>query len=141
MSRRLLVIDDEEAIQQIIEACLVDLGGWDVLTASSGRDGIALAQAHAQTGQSEGIDGILLDISMPDLNGFETLALLKSDPITEAIPVVLLTARVLTADRQQFESLAIAAVIEKPFDPLGLVDQVTQAFGWAPEALQWQSIG
>jgi CheY-like chemotaxis protein len=128
MSRRLLVIDDEEAIQQIIEACLVDLGGWDVLTASSGRDGIALAQV--QVGQPEGIDGILLDISMPDLNGFETLALLKSDPITEAIPVVLLTARVLTADRQRFESLAIAAVIEKPFDPLGLVDQVNQSFGW-----------
>lgn len=128
MSRRLLVIDDEEAIQQIIEACLVDLGGWDVLSAGSGRDGIALAKAHVS--QPEGIDGILLDISMPDLNGFETLALLKSDPTTEAIPVVLLTARVLTADRQRFESLAIAAVIEKPFDPLGLVDQVNQSFGW-----------
>jgi CheY-like chemotaxis protein len=138
MSHRLLVIDDEEAIQQIIEACLVDLGGWEVLTAGSGRDGIALAQA--QMGQPQGIDGILLDISMPDLNGFETLALLKSDPRTQPIPVVLLTARVLTSDRQRFESLAIAAVIEKPFDPLGLVDQVTQAFGWAPEALQWQPV-
>jgi CheY-like chemotaxis protein len=138
MSHRLLVIDDEEAIQQIIEACLVDLGGWEVLTAGSGRDGIALAQA--QMGQPQGIDGILLDISMPDLNGFETLALLKSDPRTQPIPVVLLTARVLTSDRERFESLAIAAVIEKPFDPLGLVDQVTQAFGWAPEALQWQPV-
>jgi CheY-like chemotaxis protein len=116
----------------------VDLGGWEVLTAGSGRDGIALAQA--QMGQPQGIDGILLDISMPDLNGFETLALLKSDPRTQPIPVVLLTARVLTSDRQRFESLAIAAVIEKPFDPLGLVDQVTQAFGWAPEALQWQPV-
>jgi CheY-like chemotaxis protein len=139
MSHRLLVIDDEEAIQQIIEACLVDLGGWDVLTAGSGRDGITLAQAHTRTG-SQGIDGILLDISMPDLNGFETLALLKSDPRTQPIPVVLLTARVLTSDRQRFESLAIAAVIEKPFDPLGLVEQVTQAFGWAPEALQWEPV-
>jgi CheY-like chemotaxis protein len=138
MSHRLLVIDDEEAIQQIIEACLVDLGGWEVLTAGSGRDGIALAQA--QMGQPQGIDGILLDISMPDLNGFETLALLKSDPRTQPIPVVLLTARVLTSDRQRFESLAIAAVIEKPFDPLSLVDQVTQAFGWAPETLQWEPV-
>jgi CheY-like chemotaxis protein len=128
MSRRLLVIDDEEAIQQIIEACLVDLGGWEVLTASSGRDGIALAQN--QVGQAQGIDGILLDISMPDLDGFETLAQLKSNPGTEPIPVVLLTAKVLTADRQRFEELAIAAVIEKPFDPLGLVDRVNQSFGW-----------
>ncbi len=128
MSRRLLVIDDEEAIQQIIEACLVDLGGWEVLTAGSGRDGIALAQD--QVGQAPGLDGILLDISMPDLDGFETLAQLKSNPTTEPIPVVLLTAKVLTADRQRFEALAIAAVIEKPFDPLGLVDQVNQSFGW-----------
>jgi CheY-like chemotaxis protein len=78
---------------------------------------------------------------MPDLNGFETLALLKSDPTTEAIPVVLLTARVLTADRQRFESLAIAAVIEKPFDPLSLVDQVNRSFGWAPEAFAPSAIG
>lgn len=130
MTRRLLVIDDEEAIQQIIEACLVDLGGWDVLTASSGRDGIALAQDHVH--QVQGIDGILLDISMPDLDGFETLAQLKCDPTTESIPVVLLTAKVLIADRQRFEELAIAAVIEKPFDPLTLVEQVNQSFGWAP---------
>lgn len=128
MTRRLLVIDDEEAIQQIIEACLVDLGGWEVLTMGSGRAGLALAQSEVSQGHR--IDGILLDISMPDLDGFETLARLKANPATEPIPVVLLTAKVFSADRLRFENLAISAVIEKPFDPLGLVEQVNRSFGW-----------
>jgi CheY-like chemotaxis protein len=128
MRHKLLVIDDEESIRQIIEACLVDLGGWEVLSAPSGRDGLTIAQSQTQADRA--IDGILLDISMPDLDGFETLALLKADPQTKGIPVVLLTAKVLTADRARFDQLAIAAVIEKPFDPLSLVDQVVQSFGW-----------
>lgn len=123
VQRRVLVIDDEEAIQQVIEACLVELGNWVVLTASSGKEGLQMAQTHQP-------DGILLDISMPDMDGFETLKRLQSDVKTQKIPVALLTAKVQPEDHEQFAQLKIAAVIVKPFDPLNLVNQVADAFGW-----------
>jgi two-component system, OmpR family, alkaline phosphatase synthesis response regulator PhoP len=122
-TRRILVIDDEEAIQEIIQACLEDLGGWDVLVASSGSQGLLLAA-------SEPLDGILLDVSMPEMNGFETLQKLQENPTTQKIPVTLLTARVQPEDKEQFAQLGIAGLILKPFDPLTLVEQVAEVFGW-----------
>jgi CheY-like chemotaxis protein len=120
---RILVIDDEPAIQMVIEACLVDLGGWAVVTAISGLEGLAMAAKGE-------IDGILLDVSMPGIDGIETLHRLKADPQTAQIPVVLLTAKVQTEDREMFGHLPIVATMSKPFDPLTLVDRLTKAFGW-----------
>lgn len=122
-TRRVLVIDDEEAIQEIIQACLEDLGGWDVLVAGSGSQGLLLAA-------SESLDGILLDVSMPEMNGFETLQKLQENPTTQKIPVTLLTARVQPEDKERFAQLGIAGLILKPFDPLTLVEQVAEVFGW-----------
>jgi CheY-like chemotaxis protein len=123
-SRCILVIDDEEAIQMVIEACLVELGGWAVLLAGSGLAGLALAE-------SEQPDGILLDISMPGMDGLTTLDRLKQNPLTTSIPVALLTAKVQSTDREVFANLPIVATISKPFDPLSLVDQLTAAFDWS----------
>jgi CheY-like chemotaxis protein len=119
----ILAIDDEQAIQMVIEACLVDLGGWQVVTASSGMEGLELAAQG-------NIDGILLDVSMPGIDGIETLQRLKSDPRTAQIPVVLLTAKVQAEDREKFGHLPIVATLPKPFDPLTLVENLTAAFGW-----------
>jgi CheY-like chemotaxis protein len=123
-SRCVLVIDDEEAIQMVIEACLVELGGWAVLLASSGLAGLALAEAEQP-------DGILLDISMPGMDGLTTLMRLKGNPLTASIPVVLLTAKVQSSDREAFADLPIAMTISKPFEPLSLVDQLVAAFNWS----------
>jgi CheY-like chemotaxis protein len=122
---RILVIDDERAIRMVIEACLVDLGGWEVLEAGSGAAGLALAA-------TESIDGILLDISMPEMDGIATLGRLKKNPQTAQIPVILLTAKVQAADQELFAHLPIVATVAKPFDPLTLVDQLATAFGWKP---------
>lgn len=122
-TRRILVIDDEAAIQEIIQACLEDLGGWDVLVATSGSQGLLLAA-------SEPLDGILLDVSMPEMNGFETLQKLQENLTTQKIPVTLLTARVQPEDKEQFAQLGIAGLILKPFNPLTLVEQVAEVFGW-----------
>jgi two-component system, OmpR family, alkaline phosphatase synthesis response regulator PhoP len=121
--RRVLVIDDEQAIRLVVEACLVDIGGWEVIGAGSGPEGLALAEQGS-------IDGILLDVSMPGMDGIETLSRLKENPHTAHIPVVLLTAKVLTEDRELFAHLSIVTTMPKPFDPLTLVDQLAVAFGW-----------
>jgi two-component system, OmpR family, alkaline phosphatase synthesis response regulator PhoP len=121
--KRILVIDDEEVIQEVIQGCLEDIGEWKVITASSGQEGLLVAESKLP-------DGILLDVSMPEMDGIKTLQKLQQNPVTQGIPVVLLTAKVQAADQARFSQLAIAGVILKPFDPLILVDLVAAAFHW-----------
>jgi CheY-like chemotaxis protein len=123
MSKCVLVIDDEAAIQEVIQGCLEDLGEWQVLIAGSGIEGLELARSRRP-------DGILLDVSMPGIDGFEVLRCLQETPETQQIPVILLTARVQPEDRAKFSQLAVTGVILKPFDPVELVNQVATTFGW-----------
>lgn len=121
--KRILVIDDEPAIQEVIQCCLEDIGGWQVWLASSGGEGLELAQQHLP-------DAILLDVMMPVLDGLATLEKIRTTPSIKSIPVALLTARTQHSDRHQFAQLAVAGLIVKPFDPMTLVDQVLATFGW-----------
>ncbi|BAU13528.1 response regulator receiver domain protein [Leptolyngbya sp. NIES-3755] len=119
MAKRILVIDDEDSIRELACACLEDLGDWETVAAASGQEGISLAQTEA-------IDAILLDVSMPDMDGFECYELLK--PL--AIPIIVLTAKVLPEDRSRFAQLAIVGVITKPFQPALLCTQIAQLLNW-----------
>lgn len=114
---QILVIDDEERIREIVRVCLTDLGGWDVITANSGQEGL-------QKAKTEHPDAILLDVSMPDLDGFELFEQLRHTPSCQEIPVIMLTAKVLKQDRDRFEKMDITGVITKPFNPLTLAQQV-----------------
>ncbi len=122
--RRILVIDDEERIQEVVQTCLEILNGWEVLTASSGEEGLLQAQTQQP-------DAILLDVSLPGMDGLDIWQQLQENPTTQSIPVILLTARVQPADRERFARLGIAGVIPKPFDPVQLAAQVAQALGWS----------
>jgi DNA-binding response OmpR family regulator len=62
---------------------------------------------------------------MPRLGGFDTLARLRADPTTAAIPVVIVTGRAQAADRARGEALAVDAYLPKPFEPTELVAVVT----------------
>lgn len=122
-TKRVLVVDDEADIRAVIQGCLEDIAEWEVFTAPSGEAGIRVAA-------TEQPDGILMDVSMPGMSGLEALRQLQDDSNTQMIPVVLLTAKALLEEQEVFETLAIAGVIVKPFDPMTLVDQVTNVFGW-----------
>jgi CheY-like chemotaxis protein len=123
LMKRVLVIDDEKAIQEVIQVCLEELGEWEVLTASSGREGLYVAESKLP-------DGILLDVSMPDMDGFETLQKLQENSVTQGIPVALLTAGAQLVDIAQYHKLGIAGVINKPFNPLMLINQIAEVFHW-----------
>lgn len=123
-SRCILVIDDEDDIREVATLSLQAVAGHRVLTASSGKEGIAVAAA-------EGPDAILLDVMMPDLDGPGTFAQLRRTEATRAIPVVLLTAKVQAADRRRLEELGVDAVLSKPFDPMTLADDVAGVLGWS----------
>lgn len=122
-TKRVLVIDDEEAVQEVIQGCLEDVGEWETLLAGSGSAGIRLATDEVP-------DAILLDVSMPEIDGVETFRRLQTHPTTKNIPVILLTAKVQPADRMRFAELGIAGVIAKPFNPMTLVDLVAEVLGW-----------
>ncbi|HEY9739194.1 MAG TPA: response regulator [Coleofasciculaceae cyanobacterium] len=123
MNKRILVIDDEERIQEVIQTCLEILCGWEVLTAGSGKEGLLKAETQPP-------DAILLDVSLPEMDGFTIFQRLQENPVTHSIPVVLLTAKVQSADRAKFTQLGVAGVIIKPFDPVQLAAQVALAVGW-----------
>jgi CheY-like chemotaxis protein len=121
--RRILIVDDEDDIREVAQVSLELVGHWEVLTAASGRDGIARARA-------EHPDAILLDVMMPDMDGPSTLAQLQADPSTCDIPVVFLTAKAQSADRTRLGQLGAAGILTKPFDPLRLAFDVAAALNW-----------
>jgi CheY-like chemotaxis protein len=123
-ARRVLLVDDEDDIRLVARASLERLAGWQVLAASSGREGIDVARAEQP-------DAIVLDVMMPGLDGPGTLVELRADPATADIPVVFLTAKVQAAERRRLEELGAAGVVAKPFDPMTLAGELSAAFGWA----------
>ncbi len=126
MTKRLLVIDDERDIREVAQATLEVIAGWDVFTASSGAEGVEVAAAQKP-------DAILLDVMMPDMDGPTTFEQLRARPDTSGIPVILLTAKVLTSDRERYGELGIDGFISKPFDPVELPDRISQLLGWQME--------
>ncbi|MBW4565021.1 MAG: response regulator [Mojavia pulchra JT2-VF2] len=123
MSKRILVIDDEESLRELACTCLEDLGGWEVISVPSGHEGLLQAQENV-------LDVILLDISMPDMDGFQFYQQIKANLKTHQIPLILLTAKVLPNDYKRFAQLDIAGIITKPFNPLLICTQIAQMLGW-----------
>jgi CheY-like chemotaxis protein len=111
VSRRLLLVDDEDDIRAVAQLSLESVGGWQVVTATSGTEAIAAAT-------SEGFDAILLDVMMPELDGPTTLERLREAGV--ATPVVFLTAKVQPGDRRALEATGAAGILAKPFDPMQL---------------------
>ena len=122
-NRRILVIDDESDIREVTKMALEVTKGWTVLTAASGSEGI-------QTASEEAPDAILLDLMMPIMDGFATLELLRADERVAHIPVILFTAKDHRSAAERAAEVGDVGLIEKPFDPLTLGDQVAGMLGW-----------
>jgi CheY-like chemotaxis protein len=123
-TKRILVIDDEDGIREIIQICLEAVAGWQVLTAASGSEGLASAQSTLP-------DAILLDVMMPDLDGPTTFRQLQANAATQHIPTILLTAKAKISEQQQFINLGVTGVITKPFKAQDLVNQIREILNWS----------
>lgn len=124
MVKRILLIDDEDDIREVAQLSLEMMGGWQVIAAESGPEGVVQADLEQP-------DAILLDVMMPDQDGLVTFQQLRENPATKQIPVILLTAKVQATDQRQFAELGVSGVITKPFEPLTLADQVAIILGWS----------
>ncbi len=122
-TRRILIVDDEDDIREVAQVSLELVGQYEVLTASSGRDGVRSARDDQP-------DAILLDVMMPDMDGPATLAELLADPLTRDIPVLFLTAKTQSSERIRLSQLGVAGILTKPFDPLKLAGEVATTLHW-----------
>ena len=124
MSKRVLLVDDEDDIREVAQMSLEMVAGWSIYSANNGADGIEIAA-------KEKPDAILLDVMMPDMDGPTTFQKLRAREDTKDIPVILLTAKVQAADKERFEELGVSGLIAKPFDPMSLSEEVSQRLGWS----------
>ena len=124
--KQILIVDDDYAVRATIELSLQVTTDWVIWTASSGKEGLSMAKTKQP-------DLILLDMMMPALNGIEVLHQLRTTMTTQEIPVIFLTAKALTIEQQELKNLDIQGVISKPFDALGLGEQICSLLNWQNE--------
>lgn len=118
-----LIIDDEEDIRTVASLSLETTEDWQVSTAGSGYEGLEMARKLKP-------DAILMDVMMPGMDGPAAVRELQKDPEIASIPVILLTAKVQGVDLRRFADLGVAAVLNKPFDPMALGRQMAEILGW-----------
>ena len=115
---KVLIVDDADGLREVLTAALFD-AGYDVIGAGDGRTALKSAA-------SDHPDVILLDITMPGMDGFEVLMKLRQDPTTEEIPVIMLTGMdAVRGERASFR-LGVEHYITKPWEP-GVIEAVVKA--------------
>src|SRR5512139_3851703 len=116
MKPRILVADDDDGLRQLLRLIL-SREGFEVFEAANGEQALALAVAVDPT-------VILLDVMMPDLDGYDVCRRLKNDRRTGNVPVVFVSAAEDVARRNELHKLGAAACIQKPIGPRDLVARV-----------------
>jgi DNA-binding response OmpR family regulator len=107
MARTVLVVEDSPTELALVSDCLHD-AGYQVLRAGDGTE----AQKHIDQGP---IDLIILDLILPDINGYDLFRALQRDDRTKATPVVMLTKRISMPEEYYGRTLGAAAYLKKPF--------------------------
>jgi two-component system cell cycle response regulator DivK len=112
----ILYIEDDPA-NRILVRRVLEAEGYRVLEAENGTQGLEIAQ-------TEQLGAILVDIHMPDMDGFEVMARLKAIPRIASVPLIALTAMVMKGDRERTLEAGCSGYIEKPIDVDLLPEQV-----------------
>ena len=116
--RKVLLVEDNED-NRIVYSTILRHYGYTVSEALNGEEGIAKAR-------SELPDLILMDISIPILDGWEAAQILKRDPATQSIPIVALTAHALSTDREKALEVGCDGYLAKPCEPRTVVAEVAR---------------
>jgi putative two-component system response regulator len=114
----ILIIDDEERNRRLFEV-FVKADGHQVASAASGEAGLAAAATSAP-------DLILLDLMMPGRDGFEVARALKANPVTQAIPIIVISSLDDVASHQRLVSSGIDDFIVKPIDRWELSQRIAR---------------
>ena len=113
---RILLIDDHQTVFRLLEA-IVRIKGYTLLYAESGQQGIVMAR-------KEQPDLVLLDVMMPDIDGFKVCQYLKENDDTKEIPIMFLTARGADGDLELGRKAGADGFMTKPFQTIEVLKQI-----------------
>ena len=116
MTTKVLIVDDEPHMLRVTELS-IKKGGYDIVIGRNGREAIELAAREMPS-------LIVMDVSMPEMDGLTALKHLKSSPETALIPVIMLTVRGQALTRLEAEQSGAAVYLTKPFSPSQLLAEV-----------------
>jgi len=120
--KKILIVDDEPGIRELVNSTL-RLSGYQIFQAESGQKAIQIARAERP-------DLIIMDITMPgDIDGLEATHILKNDPETKGITIIILTARIQEADLEKGFAAGADDYFTKPFSPLELIKKMEEVLG------------
>jgi DNA-binding response OmpR family regulator len=123
--KRILVVEDEESLLKL-ETILLTVKGFEVVGAFTGKMAIGKID-------SENFDLVLLDVMLPDIDGFEVCRYIRSNPRSADVPVVMLTARRSQEDRDRGMLCGANSYLNKPFKSSIIIDEITSLLS-APES-------
>lgn len=113
---KILLVEDNDD-NRLVYRTILDHYGFIVLEAADGEEGVRRARADAP-------DLILMDVSIPKIDGWEATRLLKADPATASIPIIALTAHALATDRAKAKEVGCDGYLAKPVEPRRVVEEV-----------------
>lgn len=116
-----LVIEDNKNNMKLISDIL-EYNKYTVMQAETGMSGFRIADEKQP-------DFILLDIQLPDINGFNVLEKIRANHNTAAIPVIAMTSYAMTGDKAKFLAAGCNGYLEKPIDAELIIQQIKQALG------------
>jgi len=119
--RTILIADDNQQIRMLVKASLASLG-HRIVEAIDGEQALNLALENTP-------DLVLLDVTMPNLDGWETLRFLRKKPETADVPVMMLTTAAQKWDLEHGAELGCTDYLIKPFDPKTLRERVVKILG------------
>ena len=118
MSKRILVIEDTEDNRQIIRDLLSSVG-YELIEAADGAAGVALAQ-------QEHPDLILMDIQLPEIDGYEATRRIRAVPELAKVPIIAVTSYALSGDEAKTREAGCDGYVAKPFSPRQLLAKVRE---------------
>jgi CheY-like chemotaxis protein len=135
MTFTILLVDDDRDLLPSMAALLRELSDFQVVTAENGAEGLEQAFMARP-------DCIVIDVRMPELNGYQLVQSLRGDPATEHIPLIILSA--LVTERDQWTGLAVGIdrYLTKPVDGMDLIDTIHEVMqrGAADRLAQLQAL-
>lgn len=126
MSTKVLIVDDEPHMLRVTELS-IKKGGYEIVIGRNGKQALELAAREKPS-------LIVMDVSMPEMDGLTALTQLKAAPETASIPVIMLTVRGQAMTRHQAELSGAAVYLTKPFSPSQLLAEVKRLLEGPPAA-------
>ena len=118
MSRRILVVEDQEDNRRILRDLLTS-AGYEIIQAENGEEALAAAARERP-------DLILMDIQLPVLDGYEATRRIKADPDLKNIPVIVVTSYALSGDDGKAHAAGCDAYVTKPYSPRQLLAKIKE---------------